>query len=665
MITNHATMYSFRFILIIAVIFISICPLFLSTDCFRDEIKENSNSDIEKSSTPQTKILNYLALEEKSKVDELEKIFKNVQNFVKNSGQSYHNRSNNGRAYDFGASEFFQNILLRITNIVGPVDLLRRVREGVASQTVCVTCRILAVLLQSNSLSSYTFLTGLRMVCISTGYQKKHICHEMMDHIQSLTQYVQSDSRLTADEMCGVSIGLYCSYEITEKLNWTIEIPEPKSVKISQPIDRISNASETRDSPIDSTFYVGLISDTHIDPLYVPGAETNCEEPVCCRPYNGISQTIANMAGVWGAYYSCDTPLITVDSVLQQLHNSSYKLNYVISGGDIVPHDVWNYRKAKTLGLVDILDLAYLRNLKVPVYSVVGNHEAIPVNCFAPSADEIRAKELSSQWLYLSLAHKWRKWIPEESMSEFKRSGNYVLKIRKGFRVIGWNTNYCARLNVWILYDTVDLGGSLRFLINALQEAEDAGDVVHIYGHVAPDHRECTQAWLHNFLRILERYGHLVKAQFYGHTHRDEFRVYYSLDNPAKPIGFGIINPALTSYSQTNPAYRIFKFNEKAEIVDYYTYYLNLTQNHSRNEDHWQLGYKASTFLDFNGPLTEHVFDRAIKRLETDSNYFQRFHRIFYVFSDHEMTQDWDESKRIKIISDLRIQTPMEVTPHI
>ena len=47
-----------------------------------------------------------------------------------------------------------------------------------------------------------------------------------------------------------------------------------------------------------------------------------------------------------------------------------------------MPHDVWNYRRAKTLGLIDILDLAYKKNLDMPVYSVIGNHEAIPVNWY-------------------------------------------------------------------------------------------------------------------------------------------------------------------------------------------------------------------------------------------------------------------------------------------
>lgn len=209
---------------------------------------------------------------------------------------------------------------------------------------------------------------------------------------------------------------------------------------------------------------------------------------------------------------------------------------------------------------------------------------------------------------------------------QISRSGNYVIKIRKGFRIISINTNYCARMNLWILYESVDLGGTLNFLLNALQEAEDDGDNVHIVGHIPPDHRECTQAWLHNFLSILERYHPIVKAQFYGHTHRDEFRVYYSLKDPEKPISFALVNPSLTSYSQTNPAYRIFKFSENGDLLDYYTYFFNLTDNQFRQKLKWQLGYQASDFYGYNS-FNANTFDEIYNRLEQEDDFFSKYYR--------------------------------------
>ena len=80
---------------------------------------------------------------------------------------------------------------------------------------------------------------------------------------------------------------------------------------------------------------------------------------------------------------------------------------------------------------------------------------------------------------------------------------------------------------------------------------------MHIVGHVPVDNRECSQAWLHNYLTIVERFSDTIVAQFFGHTHADEFRVLYSNQNFSKPIGFEIVSPSLTTFEHFNPSYRI------------------------------------------------------------------------------------------------------------
>ena len=129
------------------------------------------------------------------------------------------------------------------------------------------------------------------------------------------------------------------------------------------------------------------------------------------------------------------------------------------------------------------------------------------------------------------------------------------------------NSNYCARLNIWTLYQSIDPADHLKWLINQLDAAEKEGDLVHIVGHVPPDNRECTQSWLFNFMAIVERYSDIIVAQFYGHTHWDEFRVLYSVHNSSKPIGLEIIGPSLTTYDVMNPAYRVISCNKNGKIV--------------------------------------------------------------------------------------------------
>jgi sphingomyelin phosphodiesterase len=139
-----------------------------------------------------------------------------------------------------------------------------------------------------------------------------------------------------------------------------------------------------------------------------------------------------------------------------------------------------------------------------------------------------------------------------------------MVRARPGLRVVCLNTNYCTRLNPWTLLDPVDPGEQLQWLAKQLQAAESSGDKVHILGHIPPDNRECTQAWLHNFLRILDRFEHVVLAQYYGHTHRDEFRVLYSPNSPGlRPISVAYVGPSVTPFTENNPAYRVYSMDHQ------------------------------------------------------------------------------------------------------
>ncbi|RWS31290.1 sphingomyelin phosphodiesterase-like protein 2 [Leptotrombidium deliense] len=209
----------------------------------------------------------------------------------------------------------------------------------------------------------------------------------------------------------------------------------------------------------------------------------------------------------------------------------------------------------------------------------------------------------------------------------FFSGGYYTVKVKPGFRVICINTNYCTRLNPWTLYDPIDPGKQLAWLTRELLEAEYAEDKVHIIGHIPPDNKECTQAWLFNFLRIIDRFQHTVLAQYYGHTHRDEFRILYSPYNLRKPISVAYIGPSITPFTENNPAYRVYKTDEKGYVKDHETYFFNLTEaNKGQSPPKWIYEYKASkTFnLDDLGPEGWHRF---VGRLIEDDHLFQHFHK--------------------------------------
>ena len=74
---------------------------------------------------------------------------------------------------------------------------------------------------------------------------------------------------------------------------------------------------------------------------------------------------------------------------------------------------------------------------------------------------------------------------------------------------------------------------------------------------------------------ILGRFEGTVMAQFYGHTHNDEFAVFYDTEDSSRPVNVGIVTPSITTY--TGQCLEIFytirpipngtKFHETCSVI--------------------------------------------------------------------------------------------------
>lgn len=83
--------------------------------------------------------------------------------------------------------------------------------------------------------------------------------------------------------------------------------------------------------------------------------------------------------------------------------------------------------------------------------------------------------------------------------------------------------NYCNNKNWWLLLNSTDPATELQWFIYELQSAEFSNEKVHIIGHIPPGHSDCIKVWSRNYYRIISRYESTITAQFFGHTHFDEF----------------------------------------------------------------------------------------------------------------------------------------------
>lgn len=81
---------------------------------------------------------------------------------------------------------------------------------------------------------------------------------------------------------------------------------------------------------------------------------------------------------------------------------------------------------------------------------------------------------------------------------------------------------------------------------------------VHILSHIPPGNGDCWTIFSREFAKIINRFESTVAAQFYGHTHNDEYKIFYDAVQTDRPINVAFVAPSLTTYSNMNPGYRTY-----------------------------------------------------------------------------------------------------------
>ncbi|KAA0194494.1 hypothetical protein HAZT_HAZT006754, partial [Hyalella azteca] len=64
---------------------------------------------------------------------------------------------------------------------------------------------------------------------------------------------------------------------------------------------------------------------------------------------------------------------------------------------------------------------------------------------------------------------------------------------------------------------------------------------------------------------MTRRYEDTITAQFYGHTHYDEFELFYDPFRRYRVTNVAFIAPSQTSYYAMNPGYRVYKVQAQFE----------------------------------------------------------------------------------------------------
>ncbi|KAK7069799.1 Sphingomyelin phosphodiesterase [Halocaridina rubra] len=395
------------------------------------------------------------------------------------------------------------------------------------------------------------------------------------------------------------------------------------------------------------------LTDPHFDPDYRIGSNAVCEAPLCCNSDSGSPRKFSDAAGKWGDYRNCDSPRWLLQNMLHHIVTTHPDIDYVLCTGDLVPHHIWKISRQENVAVISEMTemlLGFFPN--APIYGSIGNHESFPRDSFPPPENPEVWQKFGNQWLYDSISEQWSHLMREPVPPSARQAGHFSVLIRPGFRIISINTNFCYRLNWWILYKSVDPGLLLRWLVRELQMAESKGELVHIIGHLPPYYADCYDQWAHQFNRVVSRYSHIIRGQFYGHSHYDEFRIHYDMKSPSNAVGIEYISPNNGPFHDLNPSYRIFYIDgdhpeTTRNVLDYETWVMNLTHANVYDAPHWYKLYSAKEDLELPSLEPRH-WDNLVKRMARDPQLFARYYR--YMIQDSDMEKDCDRACKRKTL---------------
>lgn len=303
------------------------------------------------------------------------------------------------------------------------------------------------------------------------------------------------------------------------------------------------------------------ISDIHYDPFFTIGSNANCDDFMCCR--SGIPDSQGDAAHRWGGY-RCDSPWNVVVDTLDQISKQHDKIDYIYFTGDIIHHSPWNSTVNEIKNSFDKI-LQHFKNIfgDIPIFPVLGNHDVHPQNQFAPSTVP---DHLNTQWLYNYLAEKYSTWLPVDTKPTIQQGGFYTVLIRPGFRVIALNNNDCNTDNFWLAYEPEYLSIQLQWLHDILLKSEKYYEKVHILMHTPSGGNGCWKIWAREFRRIVDRFWNIISGIFTGHSHKDDFNVFYDRKSSMFAINLAWNGGSTTTITNINPNYKLYAIETKSLV---------------------------------------------------------------------------------------------------
>ena len=358
------------------------------------------------------------------------------------------------------------------------------------------------------------------------------------------------------------------------------------------------------------------LSDIHFNPFYEQSLVSALRDAPASA-WKGIFEASGN-----GELCSTgqETNYALLDSSLEAMAQAEPDPDFILLTGDMLSHHFSdNYQKAtgdqSESGLRSFIKktVSFMADMVsgtfqgTTVYYILGNNDAYngdyqvaPEGQFLKDASRIVAEE------FLPIEAR------QEFIATFGVGGYYSLALpEEGTRVIGLNSNFFSTNYVDPGETRVDYDPGLHelaWLESELAKARAGGEKVMLLCHIPPGTNvygtihnpqnsldtvnQVGEFWqpqyLSAFLDILGRHYGTIKAVYSGHTHMDDFRLFFLPGEYLQPVAFVHIVPAISPQFGNNPGFKILEIESTSlAITDTHAYYLDL----AASSQAWSLEY--------------------------------------------------------------------------
>ncbi|CAG9761859.1 unnamed protein product [Ceutorhynchus assimilis] len=493
-------------------------------------------------------------------------------------------------------------------------------RKIIEDGALCEVCNVAAESLvqeRKNGMNNVEIRGEMETLCKLLNIEPGRVCDGFIDINADIILYViDNNPNFSPGKLCDLLLqNQQCNFT---NIDWIVDVPDGQS-----PI---------RPGPSDSssTYKILQVTDVHMDLLYTPGKVRTCTEPLCCQS-DQEDGSEGNSCGRW-AEYGSDISVDLVDEMLR--FANTLDINFVYFTGDIVSHRVWSTSVENNSAVIKLFYDKLQNGFKVPVYSILGNHEPSPLNQFVD--DNSVPSSLSSQWLFDLVDQEWSKWLTESQKETIAKGGFYTISPVPGLRLIVLNSNVAYTECWWLLTQDKDPYDQLDWLVSILSQAEAKGESVHILGHIPTGSGDIMKVWGREFNKIVNRFANTITGQFNGHTHVDSFQVYYNISDLSQAINVAWNGASLVAYDNANPSFKVYSVDKDTfNIVDIDQWTFNLTKA-NENPNNYPEWYKIYSFRDAFGLSTLQPKDMGNLLINMAKNHSQlaEYHLYRYKNSD-------------------------------